>query len=52
MELEKEPVIPPEEVVMVMKQHSELGYDTKINSKLLTAQAEWYQKLWNACSAK
>ena len=24
-----------EEVVMVMKQHSELGYDTKINSKLL-----------------
>ena len=24
-----------EEVVMVMRQHSELGYDTKINSKLL-----------------
>ena len=24
-----------EEVVMIMKQHSELGYDTKINSKLL-----------------
>ena len=34
-----------EEVVMVMKQHSELGYDTKINSKLLYSTSKMVSEI-------
>ena len=34
-----------EEVVMVMRQHSELGYDTKINSKLLYSTSKMVSEI-------
>ena len=39
-----------EEVVMILRQHSDLNLDTNINSKLLNGTSQRYQNSWNACS--